>query len=146
MKPKLIKGVSAFTEEMYFGPLPGYCECGRVAGRTGKCETCEHEKRKAERNAGKVKKVYKIPVKSKKKAKEDVQYTKLRKEKLEEHPNCQIKIKDICEGKAIEVHHPGKRGKNYLNKALFMSACRPCHNHVETVMSAKERREKKFLV
>jgi hypothetical protein len=123
-----------------------YEDCSRFAFINGICYSHDKEEKREAKEKAKVKKAYKIPAKSKKKAKEDVQYTKLRKEKLEEHPNCQIKIMGICEGKAIEVHHPGKRGKNYLNKALFMSACRPCHNHVETVMSAKERRENKFLV
>lgn len=120
-------------------------DCLNLPERNGICASHNHEQRKAEREAKKPVKKYVIPKRSEKKKKEDVKYSKLRKEQLTEHPECQIKIKDICERVAIEVHHPGKRGKNYLKKELFMSACRPCHNHVETVMSAKERRLKGYL-
>lgn len=126
--------------------MAAYCECGRKAGRNGKCESCSHAIRKAEKNALKEPKKQKpIPKRSAKRIEEDKEYKVLRIEQLTEHPECQIKIMGICLGKADQVHHSGKRGKNYLKKELFKSACGPCHKHVENVMSAKDRRLQGFL-
>ncbi len=129
---------------------PG-CENPRMTNMEG-CYSCQHEKRRAEKEALKPKKVYSLPKptkriapRSEKRVEEDKEYKVLHAEHLAEFPNCQIRIMDICVTTATTVHHSGKRGANYLNKDLFMSACMPCHDFVETRMSAAERREKGFL-
>lgn len=98
--------------------------------------------RKAQEKKANQKQIAKM---SEKRKKEMPIYKDKREEHLAKHPHCQIKIMDICLGRATEIHHAGKRGKNYLNEETFMSACSPCHEFVETKMSAVERREKGFL-
>lgn len=110
---------------------------------TGLCASHGLASRKAAKQALKEKKVYKIPPISKKLAKERKQYSGpggSREQHLTEHPNCQIKLLG-CEGMATQVHHAAKRGKNLNNRETFMSACGHCHEIVEFVLSAKDRRE-----
>jgi hypothetical protein len=70
----------------------------------------------------------KSPIKkrSAKKEKEDREYTKLRKEFLELHPACQIRIHE-CTHKATEIHHTQYRGIRYLDISTWVSACHNCH-------------------
>jgi hypothetical protein len=59
---------------------------------------------------------------------EEKEYSKLRKVFLEENPVCQAKR---CKEAATEVHHKGRRGKNYLRVELFMAVCRQHHDKIE---------------
>jgi len=77
-------------------------------------------------------------------AKELRSYFQKRKDFLETHKVCQAKL-IRCEGKAVEVHHCAKRGKNLNNESTFMAVCAACHNQIERVISAVERRERGFL-
>jgi hypothetical protein len=122
---------------------PG-CEA-MVEGNTDKCATHNYEDRRNAKKARQVKVVHQVKKVSARRAKEKPIYDKLRDEQLKEHPECQIKIAGICIGRATECHHAAKRGKNYLNKETFLSACDPCHKHVERVMSAQERRDNGLL-
>lgn len=79
-------------------------------------------------------------------AKELQDYGVLRRIHLQEHPECQINIPNVCDGQATTVHHCAKRGVNLLRSDTFKSACMSCHTYIETVMSAEERREKGFLI
>lgn len=62
--------------------------------------------------------------------KDDLIYARLKKEHIKKYPNCQLNIEGVCIGKAKDIHHPDGRGINFLNSAIFKSACRPCHNFV----------------
>ena len=120
-----------------------------IEGKTEFCGTCNFMQRKAAKAALKPKKLYSIPKTSKKLKIENAKhYGKggTKEQHLKEHPNCQIRIMDICDNVATQVHHCGKRAKNLNNKETFRSACSPCHQHVEFVMSAAERRAKGWLL
>lgn len=113
---------------------------------TGLCASCGADDRKAERTAIRDanKPAFKpIPKMSKKLAVETRKYSGkggTREEHLKENPYCQIRLIG-CENVATQVHHCAKRGKNLNNKETFKSACQHCHDKVEFVLSAKERRE-----
>jgi hypothetical protein len=84
----------------------------------------------------------KIKQKSFKRKVEEKEYSKLRKEFLETHPNCQAKLPG-CTFYSTDVHHMEKRGINYLNVTSWLSACRICHSWIE--LNKKEARELGFL-
>ena len=65
---------------------------------------------------------------SKRRAGQMVEYSKLRKKLLEEHPICQV-----CGATpASDCHHKnGRNGKNYLDYSTFLSVCRLCHRMIE---------------
>jgi hypothetical protein len=119
-----------------------YCE-----GNTKYCGTHNHQLRKQAREEAKLKKTYVIPKVSKKMGKQLKTYSEKKKEHLEKHPDCQIKILGVCSNnrETNSIHHSAKRGANLTNEETFLTACIPCHNYIEFVMSAKERREKGFL-
>lgn len=102
--------------------------------------------RKEERQSLKDSLKVKKPIKkeSARRKKERPIYSKLREEQLEEKPDCQLKLQG-CTNLATQCHHSAKRGKNYLNKETFLSACDNCHDLAEFHMSAKDRREQGFL-
>jgi hypothetical protein len=117
--------------------IPGYCECGKPAGRTGKCGTCERDARKpARRKAPRVR----IRKHSKKRARELKEYTPLRAEFLLAHPLCQIRLEG-CTNVAVEIHHTTTSALDFLNVSTWMAGCRHCHHITETVLSAEKRRE-----
>jgi len=124
-----------------------YCNCGNIVENrdTGLCSSCSHAIRKSERNAKKVV-VVSAPRKVSPKMAKDLQdYSVQRRQFLSEHTECQARVAPNCDGMALEVHHAAKRGANLLNVETFVAVCRPCHIYIETVMSAKERREKGLL-
>ena len=59
-------------------------------------------------------------------------YSTLRSVFLESRPECQVKLFDICTGKATDVHHRERRWEYYLNVKTFVAACRACHTYIET--------------
>lgn len=112
---------------------------------TGLCGSCSLEGRKAEREAAKPVKAYRIPKMSPRRQGEMKTFEVLKAEHLKEHPNCQIKLIG-CTNKGNTVHHTAKRGKNLNVKKYFKTACQHCHHQIEFVMSSTERREKGFLI
>jgi hypothetical protein len=63
---------------------------------------------------------------SKKRAKQNKEYSRLRQEFLTTRPIC-----DACGGKATEIHH--KRGRlqaRLLDQDYFAPLCQPCHQKV----------------
>lgn len=114
-------------------------------GNTDYCGSCNHAKRKAERNALKDKKVYRLPKATAKRKEENKAYTPLRKKYLEDHPKCEIKLIG-CTGKATQIHHCSTSHKDFLNIKTWKSGCSNCHNTIERVLSADERRKKKLLI
>lgn len=133
--------------------LPWYCTIkGCENPKVGNSPYCQTHVKGLQKMAKDIKKAQekkanqKQIAKMSEKRKKDVKiYASKREEHLAKHPNCQIRIMGICLGKGTEVHHSGKRGKNYLNEETYLTACGPCHSFVETKMSAAERREKGFL-
>lgn len=91
----------------------------------------------------------KLKARSKKKEKQDREYTKLRKEFLRKHPYCKVcQDLGISSGivtihtigmvnviplsfAATEVHHMGRRGKNYLDTSTWLPTCRAHHDFIE---------------
>lgn len=74
-----------------------------------------------------------LPKTSKKRGKEGRRYSAKRKAFLEAHPACEViawKRLPECTFRATDIHHRAKRGKNYLNEATWISACRTCHNWI----------------
>jgi len=129
-----------------------YDDCERPReGSTSFCSSHNALDRKEQRDSLKPVKVPKplkrTPVKkmSAKRKTEHATYIEKAAAHLKAHPNCQIKLAEVCTKKATEIHHSAKRGKNYLNEKTFLSACRECHSVVETKLSASERREKGLL-
>lgn len=136
-------------QRVFFGAVLTCIECGGSPVEnpdTQLCASCAHAQRKAEKAASKVKIVTPIRKVSKKMAKDLQDYGVLRKIHLQEHPECQINIPGVCDGQATTVHHCAKRGVNLLKADTFKSACMPCHEYIETKMSAEERRERGLLI
>lgn len=128
-------------------PFCMYGDCENYTeGNTDFCASHNHAMRKAKKDASKVKVVTPIRKVSEKQAKELQVYEVLRAEHLKDHPDCQIKLIG-CKNdrKTNTVHHCAKRGANLNKKEFFKTACLWCHDYVEFVMSAKERREKGLL-
>lgn len=124
------------------------CTCStdlKPLERNGHTASCNHDQRKALREAAKVKKYKPIRKVSKKMGKELQTYTKKKAAHLAKHPDCQIKL-DVCTGKAVDIHHPKDRRQHLNDSKHFLSACRECHCKLHDVLSAKERREKGLLI
>ena len=102
------------------------------------CATHNHERRKALKDEQKVKIVNPIRKMSPKKAKEVPQYSKLKKEFLEEKMICELNMTG-CFKLATQIHHCSKSDKNFLNKETWKRSCAWCHPLVED-MPAEERR------
>lgn len=78
------------------------------------------------------KKPYKIRRNSVKREKQNREYSKRRKKKLEENPVCQMQF-DCCTYWATEVHHPeGRIEEKLLDLDECITGCRNCHVHAET--------------
>jgi len=73
-----------------------------------------------------------IPAKSKKRAKLDEIYSKLRKIYLTDHPMCEASMPGRCQANACDIHHKKGRGKWYLVVSTWMAVCRDCHQWIET--------------
>lgn len=81
---------------------------------------------------------------SKKRAKENRQYLKLRAVFLLENPVCKVKGNG-CKGRATEVHHAaGRIGNLLLNTDYFIQICDNCHRWVE--LNPKEAKLKGYSV
>ena len=119
-----------------------YCECGKKAGRNGKCESCGISERKAERKALEpIKKRNAIKKRSEKRKAQEKEYGPMRAKQLEAHPYCQAKLIG-CTGMALECHHSeGRIGDNYLKESSFISVCPACHFRIHNVISAAEARK-----
>jgi len=105
------------------------------------CYSCEHDKRRAEKDALKPKKQPKpLPKRSAKKVKADSKYTVLRKKFLEEYPLCQCSLNGPCDQKSETIHHTSLSGNNYLNTETWMAVSLEHHMEIEN-LSAEFRRK-----
>lgn len=123
------------------------CHSPKTEGTTDRCASCNLAIRRAEREAMKPKKVqHTIRKRSVKEADRMKEYNKVRAEYLATHQQCEIRLLG-CVGMATEIHHAAKRiGDNLTNTEHLLATCWRCHRTTETVLSAKERRDKKLLV
>jgi hypothetical protein len=65
---------------------------------------------------------------SKKRQKENRQYTPAKKKFLQQHPVCQV---EGCEAPSTDLHHQkGRSGKQLLKVDDFMALCRPHHDQI----------------
>lgn len=91
----------------------------------------EPQERAANASKGAPKKVVKKKIKnaSKKRAKQNRQYTPVKRKFLIDHPICQV---EGCEAPSTDIHHKaGRSGKQLLKVDDFMAVCRPHHNTFE---------------
>jgi hypothetical protein len=84
----------------------------------------------------------KLKQKSDKQKAIDKAYTLMRKEYLNKHPMCEIKLPG-CTGHATDIHHTEYRGINTLAQATWLASCRDCHSWVH--LNPKEARELGYL-
>lgn len=118
-----------------------------VEGRTNFCASCNSQKRKSERLSLKPQKERKgIKKVSDKQKDRNKLYSEQRKEYLKRHPHCQLRFFKVCTSIATTIHHIAKRGINTNDVSTFRSACFDCHDYLETVMTAKERRALGLLI
>tara|TARA_R110000751_G_scaffold1991_2_gene7692 strand:+ start:3821 stop:4084 length:264 start_codon:yes stop_codon:yes gene_type:complete len=68
---------------------------------------------------------------SKKMAKTNREYSKLRIEFLTDRPNCMASLPG-CTLRAAEIHHKKGRGKYHNDITTWLSVCRVCHDWIET--------------
>lgn len=74
---------------------------------------------------------YKAKIKrtSKKRAKENRQYTPVKRKYLQDHPICEV---EGCGAPSTDLHHVrGRSGKQLLKIEDFMATCRPHHDQFE---------------
>lgn len=94
----------------------------------GRCASCAHALRRAERQASKIKIVSKIKPVAPKRAGQLQEYAKLRKEYLALYPVCEV---EECQAPSTEVHHQrGKEGDRLLDTNYFMAVCPECHRKI----------------
>ena len=86
-----------------------------------------------------------IPRVSKKKAKQDIEYLKLRLEFLNKNNLCQVRFPG-CTNFATDVHHVKggeERSTTYLDVSTYMAVCRTCHSRIH--LKSEEARELGYL-
>lgn len=125
------------------------CEPSDIKERNGHSSSCNRYNRKLETDSRKAaqkkasqKQIAKVSDKMALALKE---YAKKKAAHLAAHPDCQIKLIG-CTNRNNTVHHSARRGKNLNNENTFKTACDYCHHQIEFVLSAKENKEKGFLV
>lgn len=85
-----------------------------------------------------------IPQRSPTRLKLELQYSKVRKVFLSNHPVCEAHLSG-CTTQATDVHHKaGRVGKLYLDESKWLALCRACHSWIET--HPKEAREMGFSI
>lgn len=74
-----------------------------------------------------------IPLRSSKRAKEEVLYSTMRLVFLKQHPNCAGKFLILgCTNRSTECHHKkGRVGKLFLDTTEWIALCHTCHVWVE---------------
>lgn len=69
---------------------------------------------------------------SKKRRKQNAEYSKKRKAYLEAHPTCEV---CLAEGwgprRSTDIHHTAKRGVYLNDEGTWLAVCRTCHDRIE---------------
>lgn len=69
---------------------------------------------------------------SKKRAKQEKEYSDKRKIFMSTHPMCQANISGLCTQQSTDVHHmAGRVGNLLLDDSLWLAVCRSCHTWIE---------------
>lgn len=112
-----------------------YCACGNICeGSTKRCASCNFDARKAERQSKKVKVIVPVKKVTVKRAAQNVEYLKLRREYLEAYPACEV---PECDIKSVEIHHQrGRENEKLLDTNYFMAVCHK--HHVEFTEHSKK--------
>lgn len=119
---------------------PG-CE-NQCEGNTLGCASCNHAARKAEKQAKKFSIAQPVKKITAKRAGQNQEYFKLRKEYLELYPVCEV---PECNLKATEIHHQrGRENERLLDTNYFMAVCHKHHGEFHS--NSKEAREKGYSV
>lgn len=85
-----------------------------------------------------------ISKRSSKRAKTEAEYSKVRKQFLNDHSMCMARIPG-CTLTATEIHHKkGRDGDLLTNTEFFLPVCRSCHNIIE--MNAEMAKEEGFSI
>ncbi len=115
--------------------------CGSTkVERNGSCASCNFAARKQER----AKPLIVKPVKkvSEKRAGQNAEYLKLRREYLALYPICEC---EDCEKRSQDIHHQmGKEGERLLDTNFFFAVCRD--HHIYYTEHSKEAIEKGISV
>lgn len=108
--------------------MTGCIDCGNEKiEANGRCASCSHAIRKAERQASKVKVVSRIKPVAPKRAVQLQEYAKLRREYLALYPVCEV---EECHNPSTEIHHQrGKENEKLLDTNYFMAVCRDHHTY-----------------
>lgn len=70
---------------------------------------------------------------SKKRAKQESEYSNKRKIFMSAHSMCQANISGLCTSTSTDIHHvKGRVGELLLDESYWMSVCRACHQWIET--------------
>jgi len=96
------------------------------------CQTCywkhRHEVNKDKEGNRQLKPRKPIASRSDKQLERDIEYAKLRKQWLPQHPVCEIGISG-CTVKATQVHHmQGRIGELLLDTTNYLAVCHQCHS------------------
>jgi len=74
----------------------------------------------------------KIPSRSPKRVKQEMEYLKQRKVFLAKHSMCQAHLPQVCTKISTDVHHmKGRIGELLLDQTHWLSVCRACHYWIE---------------
>lgn len=120
-----------------------YCWCGSICeGATDQCATHNAEDRRNTRMQLKQKVVRQVTKVTLKRAKQNVEYLKLRKEFLEANPCCGI---EGCYLKSVDVHHKeGRENDKLTDVTKWLPICRK--HHSEITENSREAIEKGISV
>ncbi len=118
-----------------------YCSCGNICeGTTKRCASCNFAMRKQTRESRKVKVVTPIKKVTAKRAAQNTEYLKLRKQYLEAYPCCEV---EECNLKSVEIHHKeGREGERLTDTNNFMAVCHSHHEHI--TVNSKDAIEKGY--
>lgn len=98
----------------------------KTVGRDRYCASCSHKLFPPQKSEKKPKP---IKQRSEKRVKEEKEYSRERIIFLESHSLCEAGL-SCCTGMATECHHKAGRGKEYLNKELWLAVCHACHEWI----------------
>lgn len=77
---------------------------------------------------------------SKKRAVQNREYSKLRKEYLEGHPICEVRLGN-CTNQATNIHHQrGRIGDLLTDTTYFLACCFSCHQWIENNPTESKKR------
>lgn len=72
------------------------------------------------------------PNRSRKRQRQDTEYSKVRRSFLSRNPVCKARVPGVCTTRSTDVHHKqGRTGTLLLDEEHFLSTCRSCHNWIE---------------